>query len=214
MPFKQQVRCDTWPIGNGPRVTLSGRGYMLAFQHWCGEFVVSWGMSLVDYSSDEDEPERIQDSLHERDEDARSFAPMEGVCTIDSRSNLLDNIQLQQQEASVSTSASSNITQTPSLLPNASELLDAFEMGQNNLAVSAHFTRGADTIVASTSRKRPDLNGASYLSRHSKIPRGNLVPSRIPLDTAAGVLLPPQLRGRSNVATEDLDRLFNRRQNI
>ncbi|KAH7352901.1 hypothetical protein KP509_19G069300 [Ceratopteris richardii] len=64
--------------------------------------------------------------------------------------------------------------------------------------------------VSGASTKRSDQN-ICMGGPPRKIAKGNLVPSRTIPDTAGGALLPPQLRGRSNVATEDLDRLFTKR---
>ncbi|KAL3699917.1 hypothetical protein R1sor_017939 [Riccia sorocarpa] len=74
----------------------------------------------------------------------------------------------------------------------------------------------SNSTTASTSsplRKRePTPNGSAHQQPSRKVPRGNLRPSRNPPDTVGGLLVPPQLRGRSNVATEDLDKIFTRRQ--
>eukprot|EP00850_Spirogloea_muscicola_P001915 SM000007S20875 [mRNA] locus=s7:734782:735904:+ [translate_table: standard] len=62
------------------------------------------------------------------------------------------------------------------------------------------------------SRKRGEPNGRSAAAHQlSKLPRGQLLPPRGAPGAMQGLLLPPQLRGRSNVATEDLDKLFVRR---
>eukprot|EP00850_Spirogloea_muscicola_P001066 SM000004S14936 [mRNA] locus=s4:381426:382544:- [translate_table: standard] len=62
------------------------------------------------------------------------------------------------------------------------------------------------------SRKRGEPNGRSAAAQQlSKLPRGQLLPPRGAPGAMQGLLLPPQLRGRSNVATEDLDKLFVRR---
>ncbi|CAH8325077.1 unnamed protein product [Eruca vesicaria subsp. sativa] len=65
------------------------------------------------------------------------------------------------------------------------------------------------SVVAAAMRKR-DFNGksSSSLPRRSKVPRGDLPHSKNIPQTLGNVLVPPQLKGRSNVATEDISRLF------
>ncbi|KAL0874482.1 hypothetical protein Bca101_024187 [Brassica carinata] len=74
----------------------------------------------------------------------------------------------------------------------------------------AHVSGGGDhaSVVAAAMRKR-DLNGnSSSLPRRPKVPRGFLPHSKNIPDTSGNLLVPPQLKGRSNVATEDMSRLF------
>ncbi|CAF1884243.1 hypothetical protein HID58_045352 [Brassica napus] len=64
------------------------------------------------------------------------------------------------------------------------------------------------SVVAAAMRKR-ELNGnSSSLPRRPKVPRGALPHSKNIPDTSGNLLVPPQLKGRSNVATEDMSRLF------
>lgn len=90
----------------------------------------------------------------------------------------------------------------PIRLPNAVELLGA----------SHGFGSTSRTTTESSSKKRPELNGSANLSPPLKLPRRDLPSSRTSPDTAGGLLLPPQLRGRSNVVTDDIDKLFVRRR--
>ncbi|KAF8109397.1 hypothetical protein N665_0096s0010 [Sinapis alba] len=54
-----------------------------------------------------------------------------------------------------------------------------------------------------------DLNGnSSSLPRLPKVPRGVFPHSKNIIGTLSNVLVPPQLKGRSNVATEDMSMLF------
>ncbi|KAI5072456.1 hypothetical protein GOP47_0012562 [Adiantum capillus-veneris] len=101
-------------------------------------------------------------------------------------------------------SSSTNLGDTSLKLPDATQLLASFDSVKESLAVNV----GGSSF---TSTKRSDLNG-SVDGPRKKIPKGNLIPPRNLPDTAGGLLLPPQLRGRSNVATEDLDKLFTKRQ--
>ncbi|XP_013702635.1 uncharacterized protein LOC106406497 [Brassica napus] len=73
-----------------------------------------------------------------------------------------------------------------------------------------HVSGGGDhaSVVAAAMRKR-DLNGnSSSLPRRPKVPRGALPHSKNIVETSGNLLVPPQLKGRSNVATEDMSRLF------
>ncbi|GBG69925.1 hypothetical protein CBR_g4751 [Chara braunii] len=69
--------------------------------------------------------------------------------------------------------------------------------------------------LSTIARKRThnEANGSATSARTSlpKTPRGRLPITRVPPDTSDGRLVPPQLTGRSNVVTEDLDRIFVRR---
>lgn len=98
-----------------------------------------------------------------------------------------------------------------SRLPDASELFASFDSRRSDPLEASFPSTSSATVGTTASRKRPDLNGSTEVP-HRKIPRGTLLPSRIPPDTAHGSLIPPQLRGRSNIATEDLDRLFTKRK--
>lgn len=64
------------------------------------------------------------------------------------------------------------------------------------------------------SRKRTEVNGNVHLAPHQKTARGTLAVHRHSPDTGGGVLLPPQLRGRSNIVTEDLGILFSRKPKV
>ncbi|XP_024403634.1 uncharacterized protein [Physcomitrium patens] len=67
----------------------------------------------------------------------------------------------------------------------------------------------ASPSISSLSRKRLQSNGSAHPSHHPKVPRVNSSSART---SVGSTLVPPQLRGRSNVATEDLDKLFVHRQ--
>ncbi|CAA7031508.1 unnamed protein product [Microthlaspi erraticum] len=66
-----------------------------------------------------------------------------------------------------------------------------------------------EAAMAQSALRKRELNGShSSLPRRPKLPRGNLPHSKNIPDTFGNVLVPPQLKGRSNVATEDIGRLF------
>ncbi|KAF4352690.1 hypothetical protein G4B88_009764 [Cannabis sativa] len=88
-------------------------------------------------------------------------------------------------------------------LPDASELLNSSEFSYSSLS--------GQSASSSSSRKRDPVGLASSLPR-SKVPKGSLSHSKSVPDTVGGILVPPQLRGRSNVVTEDINKLFVKKQ--
>ncbi|KAG7550514.1 hypothetical protein ISN45_Aa06g012870 [Arabidopsis thaliana x Arabidopsis arenosa] len=95
-------------------------------------------------------------------------------------------------------------------LPDALFLLESPTLAQ--VTGGDHASVVAAAMAQSAVRKR-DLNGnASSLPRRPKLPRGNLPHSKNYPETLGNVLVPPQLKGRSNVATEDMSRLFVKKQ--
>lgn len=59
-----------------------------------------------------------------------------------------------------------------------------------------HASRVAAAMAENATRKR-DSNDVSSTLRRNKLPRGSLPNSKNVLDTAGGLLVPPQLSGRS-----------------
>ncbi|XP_021887440.1 uncharacterized protein LOC110806809 isoform X1 [Carica papaya] len=156
-------------------------------------------MSLVDYasSSDDDvsdaEEERQQEQIH-----VSNHKPSPPTLPPDNqRSGLSSN---EQAETAVLPFPS-----TSEKLPDASLLLNSHTVPF--VSGNDHASRVAAAMAESASRKRNSNGLASSLSRN-KIPRGTLLHSKNVPDTASGMLLPPQLRGRSNIVTEDIGRLF------
>lgn len=156
-------------------------------------------MSLVDYASSSDDD--IEENQHEQPEEWHGQGSTSRPCDQSQTSSL----HLQHSEAGENSSIQSMIE-----LPDASELLKSLDAPANQ-TVSDHSSRVATAMATSASRKRPETNGFASFSPHRKLPRGNLPPSRIPPDTSGGLLIPPQLRGRSNVVTEDIEKLFVRK---
>ncbi|KAF9590417.1 hypothetical protein IFM89_035252 [Coptis chinensis] len=93
-------------------------------------------------------------------------------------------------------------------LPDASLLLNAPDFSSHEMSQSDYHSRVAATIE---SWKRESNGSATSSYPCSKFPRSNLPHSRNVPDTVGGLLVPPQLSGRSNVVTEDLSKLFVRR---
>ncbi|XP_031284815.1 uncharacterized protein LOC116143509 [Pistacia vera] len=94
-------------------------------------------------------------------------------------------------------------------LPDASMLLNSTTVSV--VGGKDHASRVAAAMAESATRKR-DSNGLPSTLPRSKIPKGTLPHSKNVLDTAGGLLVPPQLSGRSNIVTEDMTKLFVRRQ--
>ncbi|XP_039002530.1 uncharacterized protein LOC120128995 isoform X1 [Hibiscus syriacus] len=98
-------------------------------------------------------------------------------------------------------------------LPDASMLLNssAFLFTSGN----DHASMVAAAMADNMSRKRDSKgmmgsgssNSVTPLPR-AKLPRATLTHSKNVPDTGGGTLVPPQLRGRSNVVTEDISKLF------
>lgn len=95
-------------------------------------------------------------------------------------------------------------------LPDASLLLDSPAMPSNVLDSYDHSSRVAAAMAENASRKRESKESTSTFPR-SKVPRGSLPHSKGIPDTVGGLLRPPQLSGRSNVVTEDINKLFVRK---
>ncbi|KAK9682476.1 hypothetical protein RND81_10G076400 [Saponaria officinalis] len=93
-------------------------------------------------------------------------------------------------------------------LPDASLLLSSPVLSQP--VGTDHSARVAAAMAENASRKR-EANGSSSSSIRGKIPRSQLPHSKNIPETSSGLLTPPQLRGRSNVVTEDISKLFVRR---
>ncbi|KAI4323476.1 hypothetical protein L6164_023075 [Bauhinia variegata] len=96
-------------------------------------------------------------------------------------------------------------------LPDASFLLNSPVVSSGLMNASDHSSRVAAAMVENASRKR-DSNGLASSTIHRKVPKGDLPPSRNAPDTAGGMLLPPQISGRKNVVTEDINKLFVKKQ--
>ncbi|KAI3425601.1 uncharacterized protein J3R85_010121 [Psidium guajava] len=92
-------------------------------------------------------------------------------------------------------------------LPDASSLLDAPAGLASPLSGGDHASRVAAARAESALRKRESHSLSSTVPR-SKVPRGTLPHMKNVPDTVGGLLVPPQLSGRSNVVTEDISKLF------
>ncbi|XP_044489855.1 uncharacterized protein LOC123214167 [Mangifera indica] len=167
-------------------------------------------MSLVDYasSSDDDVSEPEAEQQHDN---VQPQISKQQPSPPPPRPNL-------RSESSSSSNNEPEIAATLSLpppfesfekLPDASMLLNSTTISL--VSGNDHASRVAAAMAESATRKR-DANGLSSTLPRRKIPKGTLPHSKNVLDTAGGSLLPPQLSGRSNIVTEDISKLFVRRQ--
>eukprot|EP00252_Welwitschia_mirabilis_P026152 TRINITY_DN8443_c0_g1_i1.p1 TRINITY_DN8443_c0_g1~~TRINITY_DN8443_c0_g1_i1.p1 ORF type:complete len:160 (+),score=28.84 TRINITY_DN8443_c0_g1_i1:237-716(+) len=145
-------------------------------------------MSLVDYASSSDD-EEIENGGAKP-----SSQPSSGGTCVNS----------QAAEGKEDFSSTSEIK-----LPDASELLGSLE--GPNVFNCAHGNGQTAPVPASLSKKRTGTDGPKQIMPERKLPKGNLPSSKVPPDTISGRLIPPQLKGRSNIVTEDIDRLFVKR---
>ncbi|KAK1552246.1 hypothetical protein Q3G72_013117 [Acer saccharum] len=164
-------------------------------------------MSLVDYASSSDEDD---DVLAAEDEQEQPQLPKQQPS--------LPPVN-QRSVSSLSSETAATVAPllplpSPSIdkLPDASLLLNSSDF--STVTGSDHASRVAAAMAESATRKKRDSNGlASTLLPRSKVPKGGtLHHTKNVLDTAGGLLVPPQLRGRSNVVTEDISKLFVKRQ--
>ncbi|KAK9192233.1 hypothetical protein WN943_020849 [Citrus x changshan-huyou] len=185
-------------------------------------------MSLVDYASSSDDD--VSEAEEQEQKDEQSLNP-----------NDQPQISTYQPSPPPRKSGSSTSNQRPetaappSLRPPAFEKLpDACVLlnSASKPVVSGtdHASRVAAAMAENATRKR-DSNDVSSTLRRNKLPRGSLPNSKNVLDTAGGLLVPPQLNGsilvllydekdfvadgliwyaRSNVVTEDIGKLFVR----
>ncbi|PWA39012.1 hypothetical protein CTI12_AA576050 [Artemisia annua] len=148
-------------------------------------------MSLVDYdaSSSDEEEEQQQQQQHQTNPPNEKSA----------------KLPVPQSDHPIKQSEPSTFK-----LPDASFLLDSPTLPSNMSGSYDHTSRVAAAMAQNASRKRDSKESASSYPR-GKIPKGNLPHSKIVPETARGLLRPPQLSGRSNVVTEDINKLFTRR---
>ncbi|GMI84930.1 hypothetical protein HRI_002162300 [Hibiscus trionum] len=158
-------------------------------------------MSLVDYASSSDDD--VSDSEHEPPQQRRHepqpapkpqrppFPPK----TLESGSSA-------DQEP-----------ETIEKLPDASMLLNSPTVPLTS--GNDHASVVAAAMLDNMSRKRDskEMTGSGSSNRAPRLPRAKLPRATFPhsknvLDTGGVTLVPPQLRGRSNVVTEDIGKLF------
>ncbi|XP_043724255.1 uncharacterized protein LOC122671213 [Telopea speciosissima] len=167
-------------------------------------------MSLVDYasSSEEDESE-----VREEEEEQGGGGGGREAKELEERkeepSSSMVNFH-NQRSIATSHQLPDSATHLPALfekLPDASLLLSSPPLSSHQMSSTDHYSRVAAAMAESASRKR-EVNGSASSYPRNKLPRGNLPHSRNVPDTVGGLLIPPQLSGRSNVVTEDISKLF------
>ncbi|KAI4333056.1 hypothetical protein L6164_017910 [Bauhinia variegata] len=161
-------------------------------------------MSLVDYaSSSDDEVPEVREEPDEAPQVLQDDPPPPSLA------------RTQDKSASSSDQKPEKMLHSfhPSIekLPDVSLLLNSPSVPSDLLHASDHSSRVAAAMVQNASRKRDD-NGLPSSTVRRKVPRGDLPPSRNVPDTAGGMLLPPQISGRKNVVTEDISKLFVKKQ--
>ncbi|KAI3968196.1 hypothetical protein MKX01_018499 [Papaver californicum] len=162
-------------------------------------------MSLVDYaSSSDDEDGNIRDKQHDDNDDAAEHGKSQPSIVLEAHHHNQRSISSSHQPPE---SSSQSLARPLEKLPDASLLLDSPAFSSHQMSGNDHSSRVAAAMAESSSRKRESKGPASTNPR-SKFPRGNLLNTKSFPDTVGGVLVPPQLKGRSNIVTEDIGKLF------
>ncbi|GAB4832236.1 hypothetical protein Ancab_006250 [Ancistrocladus abbreviatus] len=159
-------------------------------------------MSLVDYAYSDEEDEIVAETHQEDRQETVLMPPPPPVVTAASVSQSQEQMpSLDQQDENATPLSASPIMK----LPDASLLLNS-PISSHLVSTTDHSSRVAAALAQNASRKR-EANGLASSTR-GKVPRGSLPHSKNVPDTGGGQLVPPQLRGRSNVVTEDISKLF------
>ncbi|XP_043690543.1 uncharacterized protein LOC122641394 isoform X2 [Telopea speciosissima] len=169
-------------------------------------------MSLVDYaSSSEDDDAEVRE---EGEGEERGGTEAEGLEERKEEEPLPSAVNSHNRTISPSHQqpASASHLPAPSIenLPDASLLLSSPAFVSQQMSGTDHYSKVAAAMAESTSRKR-EVNGSASSHLQSKLPRRDSPHPRNVPDTASGLLVPPQLSGRSNVVTEDISKLFVKR---
>ncbi|XP_009588783.1 uncharacterized protein [Nicotiana tomentosiformis] len=165
-------------------------------------------MSLVDYASSDEEEELKEDKqLPKAEEPTPPPPPLHPLPTRNQNPHL-PQPQNQGTSSSLNKEAlhlSSSSESSGLKLPDASLLLNSPSMPVGHF--TDHSSRVAAAMAENASRKR-DTNVSASTYPRSKIPKGTLPHMKNIPETGSGLLVPPQLAGRSNVVTEDISKLF------
>ncbi|XP_030532207.1 uncharacterized protein LOC115742210 [Rhodamnia argentea] len=169
-------------------------------------------MSLVDYdaSSDEDvsEDEDNEEQVEEEETGRKPEAPKPRLAQSQPSPLPLPQIRESSYASDHQLETTAGSPAPPiEKLPDASLLLDAPAGLASPLSSGDHASRVAAARAESALRKRESHSLSSSVPR-SKMPRGTLPHMKNVPDTVDGLLVPPQLSGRSNVVTEDISKLF------
>ncbi|XP_065023332.1 uncharacterized protein LOC135649148 isoform X1 [Musa acuminata AAA Group] len=194
-------------------------------------------MSLVDYASSEEEEEEEEEAidLQEKGEEkgkqqmesaAPSLSPpstrplppsiplpdRQNQCSLEIGEFHATRTKENVQKIPIAANQPSNVV-PPLPLPSLEGLLDvsvlfATQSYQSSQTVGTdHSSRVAAALAETASRKR-ESDGSTFPQPSSKHSRGQLRRLRNVPNTKGGLLVPPQLSGRSNVVTEDIGKFF------
>ncbi|XP_057541037.1 uncharacterized protein LOC130818826 [Amaranthus tricolor] len=155
-------------------------------------------MSLVDYASSDEEEDA---SVAEHQE----TPPQPSTTAAASQRSVFQPCSIKTTYDQQSQDATSLLPAPIEKLPDASLLLNS-PLSSQQIGTD-HSSLVATAMAENASRKRDSVESSSLYVR-GKIPRGNLPNSKNIPDTSKGLLMPPQLHGRSNVVTEDINKLF------
>lgn len=153
-------------------------------------------MSLVDYASSDEEEEQ---ELHQQDKQL-SKPELDPLPTTNHNPHL-PQPQNQRTSSSLNKESSdlSSLSESSELkLPDASLLLNSPAMPGHLGHNSDHSSRVAAAMAENATRKR-DINVSASTYPRSKIPKKTLPHMKNVPETGGGLLLPPQLTGRSVV---------------
>ncbi|WOK96015.1 hypothetical protein Cni_G04722 [Canna indica] len=169
-------------------------------------------MSLVDYASSDDEEIDLPKTGEEKGNQPKESASPSLPPPLLPQAPPPVPPKNRQNQNSIAPDKPSNVNPplpSPSLegLPDVSVLFAASSYQSNQKAGNDHSSRVAAAIAESASRKR-ESNRSTFPQPSSKHPRGQLAHLRNVPNTMDGLLVPPQLTGRSNVVTEDIGKLF------
>ncbi|XP_020593602.1 uncharacterized protein LOC110033825 [Phalaenopsis equestris] len=173
-------------------------------------------MSLVDYTSSSEDEEAGEDDERQHDkQDIKEERPMVQEGPRESATAATIPPQFHQSLQKSSTYLHPDVvvpSNAPSMerLPDASILLSSPSFSPQQYGGNNRFSHIASGITKMASRKR-ERNGSAFVHPSNKNPRGSLPNSRSISDTSSSTFIPPQLKGRSNVVTEDLRKLFVKR---
>ncbi|KAI3739749.1 hypothetical protein L2E82_30160 [Cichorium intybus] len=163
-------------------------------------------MSLVDYASSDEEDEAVgREEACNNDNLVISHANQQLHEETHPSNEKSTKLVVQESKSSIKNSEPSTFR-----LPDASFLLNSPSLPSNMSGNYDHSSRVAVAMAQNASRKRDPKESTTSYPR-GKIPKGNLPHSKNVPETASGLLRPPQLSGRSNVVTEDINKLFTRR---
>lgn len=166
-------------------------------------------MSLVDYtSSSDDDVSEDREQEEEEEEEQGEAKPQNEPQVSNHRASSPTNPHDNQRSGTLESVPNASTASCIEKLPDASLLLNSPTVSL--LSGTDHASRVAFAMAGSASRKR-DSNGLSPNLPRTKVPKGTLPHTKSFPDTVGGILVPPQLTGRSNIVTEDIGKLFVRR---